>query len=68
MLFSNCRTDESKMTSSIVLNKPTHLVRSQANQRCVENFLLIWFDPNLNSDDAEKQARKILHDLQHIIN
>ncbi|CAF3504494.1 unnamed protein product [Rotaria socialis] len=47
--------------------KPSHLVIREPKQRCVENLILVWYDPSVNSDEDERRARKTISEFQHII-
>ncbi|CAF1555599.1 unnamed protein product [Rotaria magnacalcarata] len=55
------------MASAAAAGKPLHLAIREPKQRCVENLILVWYDPSLNSDEDERRARKTISEFQHII-
>jgi tetratricopeptide (TPR) repeat protein len=55
-------------TSSIVVNKTTSKQSNKVSvkQRILQNFLLIWLDPNI--DESKDDCQKILQQFRSIIN
>jgi hypothetical protein len=56
-------TRKCQIVPAIVESKPSHFCFREPKQRCVENLILVWYDPNLNSDEDERQVRKTISEL-----
>jgi len=66
--FFRRRTTKRQMASAVAASIPPHLTVREPKQQCVENLILVWYDPDLSSDEDERQARKTISELQHIVN